>query len=116
MQDQPNGRKHERSDGDQRKVVFGKELTGDFDGAAQPGRARGKDFVGPPNRLHQILNNEDDREGGDNLEQSGGSIIRRSTSTSITIPTRPTTMAAPTMPTQNPSGSAGRREVNEVAT
>ena len=74
MQDEPNGREHERSDGDQRKVVFGKELTGEFDGAAQPGRARREDFVGPPDRLHQILNNQDDREGGDNLEQSGGSI------------------------------------------
>jgi hypothetical protein len=54
---------------DEHDLVLGKAVAEDLDRAGQAGRTRPEDVLRPPDHGHQILDDEDDAEGGEQLEQ-----------------------------------------------
>src|SRR5262249_21909693 len=60
---------HDRADDDQEQVVARKVAPEDFDRAAQAGRARPEQVLGAPDPLRGVVDDEHQREGGEQLEQ-----------------------------------------------
>ncbi len=104
-QQQPHGEQHDRADGDQQQVVGRDAAAQDLDGHGEAGRARADQVLGAPGEEGDVLDHQHDGEGGEQLEQLGRACrCARSTSTSISTPTRPTASAASTTEVQKPMG------------
>jgi hypothetical protein len=61
---QPQGAQHDGADGDHQQVVERHALAIDFDECAQPAGAGEGQVVGSPDYQGQVLDDEDDAEGG----------------------------------------------------
>src|SRR5262249_8808489 len=59
----------ERTDDDQEQVVARKVAPENFDRAAQARRARPEQVFGSPHVLRRVVDDQDQREGGEQLEQ-----------------------------------------------
>ena len=59
---------------DQEHVVGRQVAAEDFDGAAQPRRARPKQIFGSPQPQRRIVDDKHEREGGEELEQFGRNV------------------------------------------
>ncbi len=70
-QQPPHHPKHQRTDEDERQVVLGKLLAEDVDRAAQPCRARTEQVLRAPDRHHNVLEHQHQREGSEQLKQLG---------------------------------------------
>jgi len=68
---QPHEAEHQRADDDQEQVVGRKLAPEDFDRALQARRARAEQFVRAPEPQHRVLDDQHQREGGQQLEQLG---------------------------------------------
>ncbi|MCY1527882.1 hypothetical protein D9M68_629680 [compost metagenome] len=68
---QPDKAEHQRADDDQEQVVGRKLAAEDFDRALEARRARAEQFVRAPEPQHRVLDDQHQREGGQELEQLG---------------------------------------------
>ncbi len=63
------GAEHERGDDDQESVVARHAAAEDVEGAAQAGRPRSQQVVGSPQPQHGVVDDQEKRECGEELEQ-----------------------------------------------
>ena len=68
-EEDPQEREDERTERDQQEVVGRKGLAEEIDRALEAGRARTEQFARPPDQQREILNDERDAEGGEQLKQ-----------------------------------------------
>ena len=68
---QPQHGQDDGADGDHQQVVERDALAGDFDEGAQPAGAGEGQVVGAPDHQGQVLDDQDDAEGGQQLQQFG---------------------------------------------
>src|SRR6185437_2241910 len=68
---QPERQQDERPDGDEQQLVLRERLPEDDDRPAEPGRSWAEQVLGAPDLERDILDDEDDAEGGKKLEQLG---------------------------------------------
>ncbi len=66
---QPHRQQHHRADGDQQQVVGGDALAENFDRHGQAGRTRADEILGAPGPERDVLDDQHDREGRQQLEQ-----------------------------------------------
>ena len=70
-QQQPQRPQHSRADHDEKQVVGGEAPAQDLHGAGQPRRARAQQLLRPPQAQHQVLEDQGQRKGGQQLKQLG---------------------------------------------
>ena len=68
-EEQPDERENERSEGDQQQVVSREGLAEEVDRALEARRARTEQLARPPDQQHEILDDERDAEGREQLKQ-----------------------------------------------
>jgi hypothetical protein len=68
------GKQHDRAEHDQEQVVLGKPLPGNVDRTAETRRARPKQILRTPGPEREILDHQNDCEGGKQLQQFGGGV------------------------------------------
>ena len=68
-QQQVQQQQYDRADGDQEQVVAREAAAEDLDRAAQAGRARAEQVLRSPDVLRDVVDDQHEREGGEQLEQ-----------------------------------------------
>ena len=69
VHEQPQEAQHQRSHRDQEQLVGREAVSQDVERTTQPRRARAQDIERAPDLEHQVLHDQDDAEGGEQLEQ-----------------------------------------------
>ena len=70
VEDEPDERENERSERDQQQVVSREGVAEEVDRALEAGRARAEQLARAPDQQHEILDDERDAEGREQLKQN----------------------------------------------